>query len=179
MNINELFFEKLFIDSQLAEAICQDLNIERSEYTRLSIQLSGERKEEISQIKRIRSLYHNKRKLEGFEFLPNGFNSFYKWYIRQYEKQQGCCHYCQTKEHVIATLLEKKYPARKRLNRGNHLEIDRLNPKITAYSPENCVLSCYFCNNDKSDIFDEKEYLDYLKDRKSFLNREYKKLTNP
>jgi len=67
-----------------------------------------------------------------------------------------------------------KYSHRKRINRGNHLELERRDAKNNYYSPENCVLACYFCNNDKSDIFDENEYLEYLKDRRVFFENQYK-----
>jgi hypothetical protein len=36
--------------------------------------------------------------------------------------------------------------------RGFSFEVDRRNPK-GKYSVGNCVLCCYFCNNDKSDVF--------------------------
>ena len=170
----EIFFEKLFIDAELADDICRDQNISRKEYSDYAMQLDTERKSEILIIKRIRSLYHNKRGLEGFSF-PD-FNSFYKWYISQYQTQKGECYYCGTSEKVIAELFEKKFHNRKRTTRGKHLEIQRRDLTDNLYNKENCVLACYFCNNDKSDIFDEHEYCEYLKDRKAFLIRQYNKL---
>ena len=64
----ELFFEKLFINSETADQICKDLKMGRPEYTALSIELDNERKEQILGIKRIRSLYHNKKD-SNFNFL--------------------------------------------------------------------------------------------------------------
>ena len=72
--------------------------------------------------------------------------------------------------------MEKKFPHKKRINRGNFLEIERRDAHSNSYDKDNCVLACYFCNNDKSDIFKEDEYLDYLKDRKGFFMKEFEKL---
>lgn len=54
------------------------------------------------------------------------------------------------------------------VNRGYWLEIDRKNPKA-LYSSDNCVLSCYFCNNDKSDVFDDAEHKAFKENRLGFL----------
>lgn len=170
----ENFFEKLFIDAELADDICRDLNISRKEYSEFAKQLDNERKNEIQIIRRVRSLYHNKKNLDGFSFQT--FNSFYTWYKTQFQKQEGKCYYCETDEKVIATLFERKFQNRKRTTRGKHLEIERRDSTDNLYNAENCVLACYFCNNDKSDIFDESEYLDYLKDRNRFFINQYEKL---
>jgi hypothetical protein len=45
---------------------------------------------------------------------------------------------------------------KKRL-RGYNLEMDRKNSNY-EYTPANCVMCCYWCNNAKTDEFDEKEY---------------------
>lgn len=67
------------------------------------------------------------------------------------------CHYCQITLDEIETLGEKKKLYKKSL-RGWTLEIDRLNSNF-EYSPENCVMSCYWCNNAKTDEFTENEFL--------------------
>jgi len=173
MDINT-FFEKLFINSDLADVICRDLNITRNQYSEFVKQLVMERKDEIQIIRRIRSLFHNKKNLLGFRY-PS-FNRFYKWYIAQYQSQEGRCYYCKTEEKVIAILFEKKFQNRKRTTRGKHLEIERRDSTCNLYNEENCVLACYFCNNDKSDIFEEKEYLEYLKDRSGFFISQFEKI---
>jgi hypothetical protein len=168
----ELFFEKLFINSELKDRICKDMNLTGKEYTEYSQQLDRERKCEIEEIKRVRSLYHNKKSLAEFKF--KDFNSFYKWHKNQYEHQEGKCYYCEVEEKVVAKFFEKKYHAGHagKRNRGKHLEIERKDATLlnNLYNGENCVLACYFCNNDKSDIFSEDESREYLKDRKRFLN---------
>lgn len=66
--------------------------------------------------------------------------------------------------------------------RGRTLEIDRKNAVTNEYSTENCVLACYFCNNDKSDIFTHEEYKQYMKPvlyaRKQLIEKKYKELIN-
>lgn len=170
----ENFFGKLFINSELADDICRDMKISRKEYSEFAKQLNDERKDDIQIIRRIRSLYHNKKGLDGFGF--ENFNRFYKWYRTQYQSQEGKCYYCKTDEKVIANLFENKFHNRKRTTRGKHLEIERRDATDNLYNEENCVLACYFCNNDKNDIFEEGEYLEYLKDRKGFLTAQYEKL---
>jgi len=43
--------------------------------------------------------------------------------------------------------------------RGQNLEVDRIESK-ELYSPDNCVLACYPCNNAKSDVFSYQEFLE-------------------
>lgn len=175
MDIN-IFFEKLFINSELADEICRDLNISRKEYSEFVKKIEKERKDEIQIIKRIRILFHNKKGLEGFSF--DSFNRFYRWYRIQYQRQEGKCYYCKTDERVISYLFQNKFQNRKRKTRGKHLEIERRDAATNLYNEENCVLACYFCNNDKSDIFGEKEYLEYLQDRKGFLTTQFERLND-
>ena len=71
--------------------------------------------------------------------------------------------YCNLKEIEQFTIINngllksKRFFVEKNGNRGKYLEVDRKEPN-GPYSKDNCVLSCYFCNNDKSDIFTESQY---------------------
>jgi len=174
MDKKEQFFEMLFINADLKINICNILQINGQEFSQWVGELNKARAEEITVIKRVRSLYHNKAAKSNFSFA--NFNEFYKWFKEQYSKQKGKCYYCGTEEKVIASLCEKKYQYRKRSNRGNHLEVERRDAKGNLYNKENCVLACYFCNNDKSDIFSEDEYFQYLKNRKEFFEKEYQSI---
>ncbi|HPT73200.1 MAG TPA: hypothetical protein PLE74_13070, partial [Candidatus Cloacimonadota bacterium] len=42
--------------------------------------------------------------------------------------------------------------------RGWTLEIDRKKPNL-EYEEDNCVMCCYWCNNAKTDEFDDVEFL--------------------
>jgi 5-methylcytosine-specific restriction endonuclease McrA len=81
--------------------------------------------------------------------------AFYDWYNAQFNKQNQSCHYCQlpgnTKEHYGKWFRDGR--------RGLRLEVDRIESK-KPYSPENCVLACYPCNNAKSDVFSYEEFLE-------------------
>jgi 5-methylcytosine-specific restriction endonuclease McrA len=90
-------------------------------------------------------------------------------YIKTFEKlfsfeafekllSQDRCHYCDISIADIEMLAEKRRLYRKN-ERGWILEIDRLNSNF-EYTPENCVMACYWCNNAKTDEFTETEFLE-------------------
>ena len=168
-DIKHKIFEKYFVNCENAKSICGDLKIKRLEFSEYVKQIDKEKVDEIKEMRRIRQLYHNKK---GANFEFENFSDFYKWYLAQYEKQNGCCYYCKTEESVLFELFTKRYTSTKRTNRGKHLEVERRDSKSNKYNKDNCVLACYFCNNDKSDIFSEAEYFEYLKDRKQFFHRQ-------
>ncbi len=147
------------------------IGIQENEAKELHIELTERivqiNTEEIEKINDVFNLYANSRK-EGF----GDFKIFYDWYKNQNLEQNGKCFYCGIEEHMVASLFEKGFLESKR-DRGLHLEIEKLNPD-NGYSKDNCVLSCYFCNNDKSDIFDENEYPKFFQNRKGYLEELYK-----
>lgn len=120
----------------------------------------------------LRNWYNQKVKQNKADFLD--FDDFYKWYCGQKKE----CHYCGLKELesqkivTLGLLKSNRFPLNGKVTRGRArgvwLEIDRKEPK-EKYSKNNCVLSCYFCNNDKSDVFNEKEYINFIKDRSGYL----------
>ena len=99
---------------------------------------------------------------------------FLDWFTNSEKK----CHYCGLSEEECQDIVHRGILRSNRFRfqglsipgrtRGYWLEIDRRKPK-EPYSRENCVFSCYFCNNDKSDVFDDKLYLEFMKDRVGFL----------
>jgi hypothetical protein len=109
-------------------------------------------------------------KRSGFEDLTD----FRAWY----DKKIKACFYCglteaESQEIVHNGLLvSKRFPlggnTDRGVNRGYWLEIDKKNPR-GIYSKENCELSCYFCNNDKSDVFNDEQYGEFVKNRPAFL----------
>ena len=82
--------------------------------------------------------------------------NFYAWYENRFNEQKGLCEYChlpgKTKAYYGKTFRKGR--------RGVNLEVDRKdNSQSQQYSPENCVLACYPCNNAKSDVFSYEEFL--------------------
>lgn len=126
--------------------------------------------------KQLESWYKDKVKqdLNGFE----SFDDFYSWY--EVYVMDGTCFYCGLTERESqkivhdGLLTSKRFPLGGRfsqgVNRGYWLEIDKRNPK-GQYSRENSVPCCYFCNNDKSDVFTDEQYKEFVNDRPSFLKR--------
>ena len=136
------------------------IGIQENEAKELHIELT----ERIVQINTVFNLYTSSRQI-GF----GTFKNFYDWF----KEKEGKCHYCGIEEHKVASLFKNCILKSKR-PRGYHLEIDKKDPD-GKYDAENCVLSCYFCNNDKSDIFDDKQYLEFFQNRKGYLEELYNK----
>ena len=66
------------------------------------------------------------------------------------------CHYCHITKDDIETLVTKKMLYKKN-ERGFTMEIDRKNANL-EYTNKNCVPACYWCNNAKTDEFDDVEF---------------------
>jgi hypothetical protein len=103
-------------------------------------------------------------------------NEFINWYFNQTK----VCYYCGLEEKELQFLVmtgklsSNRFPKDGQISRGRArgiwLEIDRKEPK-GKYNIENCVLSCYFCNNDKSDIFTAEEYKHFFQNRLEYLKK--------
>lgn len=77
--------------------------------------------------------------------------AFINWYGSDTDERY--CRYCGVSESQINTLELKKEINMKRLStRGKTLEIDR-RESHKFYNQENIILSCYWCNNAKTDEF--------------------------
>jgi hypothetical protein len=104
------------------------------------------------------------------------YHDFKRWYGSQ---EKICC-FCGLKEEecqkiVITGLLKsEKFPQNGALGRGQGrgmwLEIAKLKAKEN-YLLDNCVLCCYFCHNDKSDVFNGQEYIEFQNDRAGYLRK--------
>jgi hypothetical protein len=110
------------------------------------------------QVTRLENYYRtNRRKLVGFET----FNQFNQWFNQASDNNQHKCHYCNISILDIRRLINSGI-INGRLVRGGSLrgpnfEIDRMDP-FGEYNQDNCVLSCYYCNNDKSNTFSYTTY---------------------
>lgn len=101
------------------------------------------------------------------------FLEFKNWY----DNSEKVCHYCGLTEQECQRIARTKLKSNRFPKDGKHgrgtsrgmwLEIDRYQPK-GKYETTNIVLACYFCNNDKSDIFSGDQYKSFMKNRISFL----------
>jgi len=116
--------------------------------------------------------YQKPKNKRGFKT----FQIFFSWY-NEFVKDKNC-HYCGISERDIQKLVHygviksKRFPKngniKRGVSRGYWLEIDRRNPNGKYYK-KNCVPCCYFCNNDKSDIFTEEQYFKFKENRKYYL----------
>ena len=115
-----------------------------------------------------------------------GVNSFLtiEDYLDWYNSKEKKCFYCGIEESILQEIVmtgilkSARFPENGTIGRGQSrgvwLEVDRLNPKGN-YSRENCVLACYFCNNDKSDVFHGTDYNSFNIDRPNYLRALLKK----
>jgi len=74
--------------------------------------------------------------------------------------EKGHCHYCKITIQEIINLTENKKLYKKNF-RGWSLEIDRKNSNF-EYTPDNCVMACYWCNNAKIDEFSYDEFKKFV-----------------
>ena len=112
----------------------------------------------IEQRRRITTYYNtNRLKLTGFETKQR----FIEWYLHELYFYENKCHYCDTSILEIRQLLNANVINGRRVRgdgvRGSNLEVDRRDA-FGDYNEGNCVLSCYYCNNDKSNTFDYEVY---------------------
>ena len=117
-----------------------------------------------------------RKNLNGFV----DFEDFYDWFVSQDKK----CYYCGIKENEVqqivvqGLLTSNRFPINGKImqgrNRGLWLEVDRIHPKEKYYR-DNAVLCCYFCNNDKSDVFHGLEYKKFFQNRAEYLRELIKK----
>lgn len=124
----------------------------------------------------------DKLKADFYRRNRNGKDSFgsYELFYDWYRLQEKVCYYCglteeQSQRIVMTSLLKSnRFPQNgvsgRGQGRGIWLEVDRIKPKDN-YSAENCVLACYFCNNDKSDVFEGDEYRKFQSNRAEYLKK--------
>ncbi len=74
------------------------------------------------------------------------------------DEDERACHYCGISEKHISDLIVSDQIGTKRLwQRGRNIEIDQMKPD-DGYTKNNIVLSCYWCNNAKTDEFSYEEF---------------------
>jgi 5-methylcytosine-specific restriction endonuclease McrA len=90
------------------------------------------------------------------------WKDFYSWYVTQEERNgyKTCC-YCgisEDKLEVYFNLNNEQYAQARQ--RGKYLEIERVETSNgkNRYTDENMRLSCYICNNAKSDFLSAGDF---------------------
>jgi len=101
-----------------------------------------------------------------------------QWFIDKLQDQNFSCHYCKTSIFDINKLIDagllKARSVRGEGKRGPVLEIDK---NDDTYVVENCVLSCYYCNNDKSYTSSKVDYKNHFgENRKKYFEYLLKQL---
>ncbi|HYE68261.1 MAG TPA: hypothetical protein VEA58_06580 [Anaerovoracaceae bacterium] len=116
--------------------------------------------------------FRDKERLNGFE----DRQQFYTWFQQQ---QKVCCFCGLTEEEsqkiaLLGLIKSKRFPQGGVTDRGKArgvwLEITRDDPSKN-FTVENSILACYWCNNDKSDLFTAKEYKKFSADRVGYLRK--------
>lgn len=90
------------------------------------------------------------------------------WWGKQFAVQDGKCCYCKTKISDIQKLINSSLLKTRRVGRnatgerGRQFEVERMDAEGNYYSPSNCKLACYYCNNDKSYIFPADDFENFM-----------------
>lgn len=139
------FLHLCVVEQQSVKAIAETLGVPKPLLTEWYDAL----KEERLKIAAVRTLWGRKK-------IETPFPEFYAWYSSNERK----CFYCGITEREIKELIDGGRLATKRLaTRGRKLELDRKQADLVYSELENIVLSCYWCNNAKTDTFTAEEFL--------------------
>ena len=110
---------------------------------------------EASNRRRLYSVYQRIKNSNCCREWKSDSNSFYSWYEGKLVEQENKCAYCGLDAFLVPKYYKRESFRKGR--RGLNLEVDRKS-NDAQYSPDNCVLACYPCNNAKSDVFSYLEF---------------------
>jgi hypothetical protein len=128
---------------------------------------------------RVLGRYNTSKHHPGFR----GKHHYADWYVQKLNEQNLSCAYCKTSILFIRLLITKGLLKTRRAKgegvRGPVLEVDRrINDQ--GYNTQNCVLACYYCNNDKSYTTDDEDYEKFFgKARNRYFNHLFSLLNPP
>jgi len=126
----------------------------------------------VNEKKRVEKNY-NKAKHKGFS---NKYD-FADWFITQLKINNCRCHYCETSIHDIRKLIDAELLKERKIGFGYRGKVLEVNKKDNNYSKEQCVLSCYYCNNDKSYTSEKDDYKKHFgANRNDYFKKLMKKL---
>ncbi|MDQ6988748.1 MAG: hypothetical protein Q9M19_02620 [Mariprofundaceae bacterium] len=152
----------------IADAFKKQFNVSDNDYERY-VKKYCNSDEKHSEIQKIKSKFTGERK--GW---PDGVVAFYDWY-----KGKGqACGYCGISQDELYKLFSKdnnkKLPLNNAVKRSfGTLEIERRDSETNEYNPENCILACPLCNNAKSNLIDEENWMSLFAEP---MREYYKKL---
>lgn len=146
-SLEQDFVRLAFVESKSYADIETILQISRQTVKELWDKLSDER-EKVNKVKR---LYNRKKRLMNGVLFPEFYDSYTT-------NELQCC-YCGITQDEINLLFDNKqvYTSRQ-ATRGKSLELERVEPKEHYSRLNNLKLACYWCNNAKSDEFNEMEF---------------------
>jgi hypothetical protein len=105
-----------------------------------------------------------KNQFSGHKNRAEGFGSFEIFYSQWYVHQDNRCFYCKTTKEELEELFNPQngIDAKIKSTKFNAtLHIEQIDPK-KGYSKDNCRLACSLCNNTKSDLISQENYLKYF-----------------
>jgi len=140
--LQQEFINSVYIQLNTYEKAAELLNVDKKTISELNTSLESKWRP----ITKVRDKWRIKE-------IGGNFWDFYHWYLTA-EKH---CHYCGVTEEELDEL-HKRGIKNKRTTRGRTLEIDRKIPDEPYSNIENLTYSCYWCNNAKTDTFDEEEF---------------------
>jgi hypothetical protein len=108
---------------------------------------------------RLKKMFNSKRSRYRGKWKFKNANDFIDWWEKTLSDQEEKCAYCETSIVAIKKLIADKKIGYRRANKTglrDELELERRNPD-GDYSPENCVLVCCYCNNDKSNVYKDAD----------------------
>jgi 5-methylcytosine-specific restriction endonuclease McrA len=132
-------------------------------------------KEMRDRIKRANDTFNSRVGNVGFAyFKEKGKRFFFEWYDQQEKK----CAYCGIEEWKLEKIFDFESGILKtKRGRGRKLELERKDAKTNQYTLDNCVLSCYLCNNHKSDLISEADHMKYFaRPIREYLEAKYREI---
>jgi hypothetical protein len=127
---------------------------------------------------RVEKLFAKKHRDGGFTDKTD-FSDWFMGELKEKNKEYKC-YYCETSINDIRKLIVKGLLKPRKIGhdktRGPVLEIGRKD-NDKGYTRDNCVLACYYCNNDKSSIFESEDYKKHFgSNRGKYLRNLLKKI---
>jgi len=138
------FLERCIFDQKKFEEIAQEMNLPPKTVSQWYVDLKDEREKMAG----VRKIWLRKNK-------PGELKAFYNWYLSHERK----CVYCGVTEDQLQKMISDKIIFSKRLDtRGKTLEMERMASEESYENWDNITMSCYWCNNAKTDTFTHEEF---------------------